>query len=191
MSLEDGNSEAGRVDITEEPVGTKYTVYISGVMGAPEEYIEAIHAMDRATVNDQIFIHINSEGGRIDGAVEFITAMERTLAETTARTSALCMSAATLILLKADNIIVGDHCNFMIHNYSSGASGSGSLVRTRVEATQSWVENIMREAYGPIMTEDELNAVFEDDKERYFLGSEIKERIAASAQYSEKLVKGN
>jgi len=179
---------AGCVNITEESIATKFTVYINGTIGSPQDFLEAVHALERVGLNDQVVLHINSEGGRIDGAVELLAAMQSCPVQTHARTTALCMSAATLPLLYADTFEIGDHCNFMIHNYSSAVSGSGSSMMNRVSATQDWVHTLMEELYSPLLTPEELDQVFKHDKELYFTGAQLKERIAQSPLYAEKLI---
>ena len=138
---------------------TDSDIYISGEILAPEEYIEEFQTLLEAGEGDHINLYINSPGGRIDTAVQFLSRMKSTKATITGHIEGLCQSAGTYLFLAADQWVVNDNCLMLIHNYSGGAYGKGSEVLLNVKANDTWVRDLMADIYEGFLSEEELAEV--------------------------------
>ena len=73
-------------------------------------------ALNAATDKTAITLTINSPGGSVTDAVAIHTLLKAHKGEVTARIVGLAASAATIIMLGADNIVIAKHAMMMIHN---------------------------------------------------------------------------
>lgn len=116
------------------PLGFLHRIYISGEIGAPENYIETFELLRSLTQNDVVIIHMNSEGGQVRTVVQFIRCMKECKAEIVCSVEGDCMSAATMIFLTADTHEVADHSLFMFHNYLGGTFGKGGEMYDQIQS---------------------------------------------------------
>lgn len=134
-------------------------IYLSGSIGAPEQYIEELQTLREAQEPDEVKIYINCGGGRIDTAIQLVNGIRNCKGKVTAVIEGVCHSAATYIFLACDEWEVNMGVLMLIHNYSGGAYGKGADVLDNVVANDRWVKNIMALAYEGFLTEEELGMV--------------------------------
>ena len=106
-------------------LGQLYTFYLVGEITTPDDYVEWFEIIRNATENDVVKIHINSPGGNLFTAVQFMRVMGESQAKIIASVEGACMSAATMVFLSADGFEISEHSMFMFHNYSGGTIGKG------------------------------------------------------------------
>ena len=159
-----------------KPIATIHEFYLTGEIGSPDEYIEWFDAIRHASETDAVKIYINSPGGDLFTAIQFLRVLSDTDATVVCSVEGACMSAATMIFLSADHFEVTPHSIFMFHNYSGGVIGKGGEMIDQLQHERRWSERLMKEIYKDFMTADEIKAML-DNKDFWMDGEEVVERL--------------
>lgn len=168
-----------------KPIATIHEFYLTGEIGSPDEYIEWFDAIRHASETDAVKIYINSFGGDLFTAIQFLRVLSDTPATVVCSVEGACMSAATMIFLSADHFEVTPHSVFMFHNYSGGTIGKGGEMIDQLQHERKWSERLMKEIYKDFMTNDEIKAML-DNKDIWMDGEEVVNRLQARIQKVEK-----
>ena len=172
-----------------KPLGLLHTFYVSGVIEDPKEYNEWFDIIRNASDNDAIKLHINSPGGDLFTAIQFMRVLSETNATVIASVEGACMSAATMIFLNAHQFEISEHSMFMFHNYSGIAIGKGGEMYDNITHERKWSEKIMRNVYKDFLTEDEIKAILEN-KDIWMEGEEVLKRLKSKHQkFQEKKIR--
>jgi ATP-dependent protease ClpP protease subunit len=132
--------------------------------------------MRHAGENDIIKIFINSYGGDIYSAIQFMSVLQDTNATVVCSVEGMCMSAATLVFLSADMFEVTPHSMFMFHNYSGGTIGKGGEMIDQIRHERKWSERLLREVYKDFLSEIEITSIL-DNRDIWMDGEEVINRI--------------
>ena len=160
------------------------SIYLSGSIEAPAQYIEELQTLREAQETDEVRIFINSGGGRIDTAIQIVNGIRNCKAKVTAVIEGVCHSAATYIFLACDEWEVNQGVLMLIHNYSGGAYGKGADLVDNVKANAKWVKNIMANAYEGFLTETELSQV-NLNQDMWLESEDILERLQSVSKLRE------
>ncbi|PTT87593.1 peptidase S14, partial [Pseudomonas sp. HMWF031] len=76
-----------------------------------------------------LIVHINSPGGSVTDALAIYSILRKHPGRVTAIVDGLCASAATLVALAADEIVMAEHSLLMVHNPWTVASGDADQMR--------------------------------------------------------------
>lgn len=136
-------------------------VYLDQNIGPLAYYRNLIYYMHNMQEQDELRIWIDNYGGSLDTALAIIDAMRGAQGKITCIVSGNAASAASLIALSADNLVVGDHSRFMCHaaTYSTGASKQGDI-ETLVQYSAKMLRNFTQKAYEGFMTQAELEQMW-------------------------------
>mgnify|MGYP000294794669 CR=1 FL=1 len=137
-------------------------IYVTGYIDAPEWYLEELQALKEATEGSNCSLFINSGGGNVSTAAQFLAKLTNTKARVTSHIEGSCHSAATLLFLAADSWVVGQDATMLIHNYSGGAFGKGNEILEHAEANKAWIHTLMDRVYTGFLTKEELTSVKEN-----------------------------
>lgn len=148
--------------IRPKTVAQIHEFYISGEITSPETYIEVFDIIRHAREHDTVKIYINSFGGDLFSAIQFMRVMADSEAYVVCSVEGACMSAATMIFLAADSVEITPHSSFMVHNYSSGAFGKGGEMYHQIQHERKWSERLLKEVYEDFLTDDEIQHVLEN-----------------------------
>jgi len=175
----------GSNPIRAKTVAQVHEFYISGEITSPETYVEMFDAIRHARENDTVKIYINSFGGDLFSAIQFMRVMADSEAYVVCSVEGACMSAATMIFLAADSVEITPHSSFMIHNYSSGAFGKGGELFHQIQHERKWSEKLLKEVYEDFLTEAEIQHVLENkdlwmDVDEVVLRMEEREKLQKS-----------
>jgi ATP-dependent protease ClpP protease subunit len=96
--------------------GNVYDVYLTDHIEAPSEYNQLIHLLNSLESYHDVNIYINNGGGQVDSGFMISDALTRCKATTTCHLSGTVASAATVIALACDKLIVAPFLSFMAHN---------------------------------------------------------------------------
>ena len=140
--------------------------------------------MRHASETDVIKFYINSIGGDLFTAIQFLRVLHDTDATVVCSVEGACMSAATMIFLSADHFEVTPHSIFMFHNYSGGVGGKGGEMIDQLQHERKWSERLMKEIYKDFMTNEEIKAML-DNKDIWMDGEEVVKRLQARIQKAE------
>lgn len=173
---------------TSKPLSTMYEFYLTGDIESPENYIDWFDTIRHAGEHDAIKIYINSYGGDLFTAIQFLRVLAECPATKIISVEGACMSAATMIFMCADSYEVTPHSVFMFHNYSGGAIGKGGEMIDQLLHERKWSENLLRNIYEDFMTDSEIKSML-DNKDIWMDGEEVVKRINARVEAKERKAK--
>lgn len=161
---------------TNRPAVNLHEFYLSGTIEASDEYIEWFDIIRNSSDTDIIKIYINSYGGDLFTAIQFMRVLRETQAGIVVSVEGACMSAATMIFMCADQIEVSEHSMFMFHNYSGGTFGKGGEMLDQLMHEKVWSEKLLRDVYSDFLTEKEITSMLEN-KDIWMDGHEVVKRL--------------
>lgn len=150
--------------------------YLLGTIESADEYIEWFDMIRNATKNDVIKIYINSYGGDLFTAIQFLRVLTETDASVVVSVEGACMSAATIIFMCGHQFEVSEHSMFMFHNYSSGVMGKGGEMFDQLKHERVWSENLLRDVYKDFLSESEITSLL-DNKDIWMDGDQVIGRL--------------
>jgi ATP-dependent protease ClpP protease subunit len=160
-----------------KPVSQLHEFYLTGEIGSAEDYVEWFDAIRHASEYDTIKIYINSSGGDLFTAIQFMRVLAESEATIICSVEGACMSAATMIFMCADSFEVTPHSIFMFHNYSGGTIGKGGEMIDQLQHERKWSERLMKEIYSDFMSDDEIKAML-NNKDFWMDGEEVVKRLS-------------
>lgn len=152
--------------------------YLCGEIETPEEYIQWFDVIRHASETDVIKIYINSPGGNVFTAIQFMRTLKESSAKVVMSVEGECASAATMIFLCGDSFEVSEHSMFMFHNYSSGVFGKGGEMFDQLKHERKWSASLLQDVYKDFLTDTEIGAIL-DNKDIWMSGDEVIERLKA------------
>lgn len=150
--------------------------YLCGDIESADEYISWFDTIRHAGEADVIKFYINSYGGDVFTAIQFMRALKETSAAVIMSVEGACMSAATMIFLCADQFEVSEHSMFMFHNYSGGTMGKGGEMLDQLQHERAWSEKLLRNIYEDFLTGDEITSML-NNKDIWMDGHEVVKRL--------------
>jgi ATP-dependent protease ClpP protease subunit len=159
-------------------VAEVHEFYLTGEITTADDYIEWFDAIRHAKETDLVKIYINSYGGDLFTAIQFMRVLADSEATVIVSVEGACMSAATMIFMCADNFEVTPHSIFMFHNYSGGTIGKGGEMIDQLQHERKWSERLMKEIYQDFMTNEEIQSML-SNKDIWMDGEEVVKRITA------------
>lgn len=166
---------------TRKHIASLYEYYLSGVITEPQDYIEWFDEIRNASENDQVRIYINSVGGDVNTALQFMRVLNETEATVTCSVEGSCMSAATMIFLCADNFEITPHSLFMFHNYSGGVIGKGGEIFDQAIFEREWSTKFLSHIYRDFLSPDEIQQLL-NNKDIWLHSEEIQLRCEILAE---------
>ena len=182
--MEIDNIGTSEMTVFEKPLGRLYKFYLSGAVKPSADYIQWFETIRNASENDVIIFHINSFGGDLFSAIQFMRVMNETKAQLVASVEGICMSAATLIFLSAKHWEISKHTIFMFHNYTSGNFGKGGELFDHITHERKWSESLWRDVYKGFLTETEIESIL-NNKDIWLSGEDVTKRLIARAEQEE------
>lgn len=173
-----------------KPINQLHSFYLSGNIEDPSEYIAWFELMRNAGEHDVIQININSYGGDLFTAIQFMRAIADTQAHVICSVEGACMSAATMIFLCADTFEVSEHSMFMFHNYSSATFGKGGEMFDNIIHERKWSEHLLNRVYDGFLNKEEIASLLHN-KDIWMDGEEVLKRLNERQKKFEKLAKDN
>lgn len=161
-----------------KPIGMVHPFYISGAILPCEEYTEWFDTIRNAGPDDVILLHINSGGGDLFTAVQFLRVIQESSAQIVGSVEGACMSAATMIFLACDSFQISEHSMFMFHNYSGGTIGKGGEMYQNILHERKWSENLLHSIYEDFLTKAEITSML-DNQDIWMGGEEVAKRLNA------------
>jgi ATP-dependent Clp protease, protease subunit len=187
-------TDSKHVDIEEfNPAGrgfrkvaaTVHEFYLSGFIDEPQEYIEWFDTIRNAGAADVVKIYINSPGGAVDTAIQFMRVLSETNATVVCSVEGSCMSAATMIFLCAQEFEITPHSLFMFHNYSGGIFGKGGEIFDQAVFEREWSQRFLKSIYRDFLTEVEIKSLL-DNKDIWLHSDEVLTRCTNLANARNK-----
>ena len=165
---------------------TQYTVPIDENFLQPSYYRGVVNMMNQSNEQDAVFFTINSGGGRMDGLLSLLDAIDNTSAVTVADITGECHSAASILALNCDQVIVGRRAEMLIHEIRYGVGGKSSDNLSHVQHIKKISDKLIWETYEGFLDDDEIESVL-NGKELFLDSEEIVERLNARDEYRKAL----
>lgn len=162
-----------------------HSVFLDEDIGPPTKYRDLIYALYSAGQNDQFNIMINSPGGYLSSALGIIEAIKNSDAIVRAVINGECHSAASMIALNCDEIIITDAAHVMVHTASYGAGGSTGNVKSHTDFYTGMINEILDTTYSGFLTDDEMKDM-KKGVEFWFDAGQIRKRINARSKFLEE-----
>jgi len=184
----DGSDEAiysiqSRPFITKnEVVLREIGVHLDDEIGAPSEYRDLITLLFNSNENDIITLYINSPGGQLDSAMAIVEGMKITKSHVRCILLGACHSAASIISMYADEIIILDAAHALVHTASFGSIGNSNNIKTHTDFTVRQIEKFIHETYDGFLSPAELIQV-KSGVELWFDADQIRTRIEKRIKY--------
>lgn len=162
------------------------SVPIDGDFREPAYYRHVVQAISNLEEGDKVEFIMNSRGGRLDGLVAILGALDRTLATSCAIISGKCHSAASILALKCDSIAVSNYAEMLCHYVTYGSVGPAVHVKKEVEHIEKTSEKLFRSAYKYFLTEEEITNCIENDLQIWLDATQITERLQRRQELQQK-----
>lgn len=162
----------------EDPESSALThyIYINTYFEMPNEFSEIIGLLDTAKAGETVVFKINSGGGILDSVLMLIDGVRACEASVVCELSGTVASAATMLTLACDDIYVAPHTEFMVHNFSGGASGKGHEIIANVDSMISTQKVFYNDIYKHFLTKQEIKDVIAG-QDMYLTADEVYERF--------------
>ena len=142
--------------------GQSYNIvdyFLSETIENKSDYHDFLRAVNATSQYDEIHIHINNYGGDLDAAIQMYHSLVRSGAKIVIYIEVACMSAATVVMMTADEIEFCPWSSIMIHAYSGGDIGKYQEIQSASQFHREWFSNFMNDVYGDFLTKKELAQV--------------------------------
>jgi len=156
-----------------------------GEISDSQYYQNALDIIREAEEKDVIRISINSEGGSLDTAIEFIHALSTTKANTVADVVGRAYSAASIITMCCDDMIIYPFSSMMIHTASYGIEDTEVNISKYVGFFNKHISNIIRTVYKDFLSNEEIESVISGDS-IYLCSQEITKRFEFKVQQEQE-----
>lgn len=153
-----------------------HTIFLDEDIGEPSKYRELIHLLYLAEEFDQFAFIINSSGGDLDGALSIIEGVKASNGRIRAIITGKCHSAASIIALNCDQVLVTDAAHMLVHTASYSAYGSTGQIKSNVDFSTKQIKNILERTYMGFLSTDEI-ADIHKGVEFWFDAKEIRKRL--------------
>lgn len=150
--------------------------YLSEYIAVPKTYIEMIHNISIASIDETIIIHINNGGGNLNAGIQLINAMKHSKAHIICSLEGKAYSLASLIFLAGDEFLLHSNSLLMIHDFSGMTLGKGNEQKSELAATLKWFEILARDYYVPFISEKELKEIL-NGKDMWLQTNDIRKRL--------------
>lgn len=173
---------------TKKIVNYEITVPLDEIVNKPSYYRHVAEKISGLSKGDLVKFKINSPGGSMYGMFSILSSLEETEASSMAILEGEVASAASIIALNCDTVIVASNATMMIHNISFGSNGKMSDVQRHVEFTKRQSERLIDSTYEGFLSLEEIKDVHKG-LEFWMDADEILVRLEARQAYFEQKYK--
>lgn len=166
---------------------TAYRIWLDEEIKEPPYYRDALEALETASENDFIYIHIDSVGGSVGTAVKMINAIRQSEAQIMGVLENRAYSAGSLILLACPAILVKPYSTLMAHTVSAGTGGEMAKMWDYATFLKTETDRLIEDIYSGFLTKDEINSVKMGHKEIWLRDVEVIQRLDGLAEYRKNL----
>lgn len=143
--------------------GTQYIVTLDESIKPGFEYLEIYTLLRKASPQDSVVFNLSNYGG--DAFTCFRLATEIALAKTvvTMRVVSPCFSAASILALTGDKLVMFPHTFLHFHNMSTLEMGKWGELKYSVATHDKWFKDNMKHFCYPFLTKGELGRIHKDE----------------------------
>lgn len=140
LGMEPTTVPSWRVEASDDSAGARLYVHrmIGGWRHDAGQFVQAVHAV----TGPRIDLHVNSPGGIVFDAVAMYEALRSHPARVVAHIDGLAASAASVVVMAADEIRIAQGGRMMIHDAQGGIWGSPAEIRAHADLVDSISDDI-------------------------------------------------
>jgi len=182
--------EAPKLEVYKETkVSNRYRVFIDEEICGSSYYRNVINILSSAGEDDVVEFRLNTVGGQVHSAIQMLNAISSTEARTVAIIDGLVASAGTLFVLACDDVIIKPLSVLMVHSPATVFGGPYGRLKDEAVFNLAYLHRITHEIYEGFMTEDEIAAMLDENKEFWMGEDEVYNRLAKRQKYIEQQMK--
>lgn len=170
-----------------QSVSNTYSLYLDSSINTAEEMRDMINALLYAQENDEVLLHINSPGGSVDGGLALLNAINLCSAPVTIIGSGSICSMVAIILCDANAFQLMPFTSVMFHSVSFGYAAEASSVLKYAEFTKKQSEDMMTYYCLGVLTEEELDGIFNRKDELWMGVAEFTERFKRKLEAQQRV----
>lgn len=175
---EDNQLETDGLYITSKSVGYKeWHVHIDGYIEDHKDFRGLQTVLSGAGPEDEVWIHLSSGGGDVGLAQKIVGWMDTSDANIFVVLEGLVASAATLIALAAENVVIMPHSSMMLHSASWGYFGEHTKMLDFTNFSDKWLVRLFEDTYKGFLEDFEIKDIIENSREMWLSDEEIKSRL--------------
>lgn len=164
--------------ITRVPhTGADFIVHFDEFVARPSAYRELTQQLFTATPADTFVFYFNGPGGQLDSCIQLIHAIANTPAKVVGHLLGEVNSAHSNLFMACHDHVVYPYALMMVHTFSGGFYGKGEDTGRASAAYNALTKKVYSELYEGFLTEQELADVLENNKDLYFHGEDIADRL--------------
>ena len=175
IELVDNTEDFDKIVYTEKVISYIYNINIDSDIAEPDKYRKVYSVLRKATNMDLINFHINSVGGVIPTFIQLYNLIINTKAKTVAYVYS-AVSAAALLVLSCDEVVVTEFSSVMFHSCSWNMGGTADQVKGQSDFFSEWTKEIITTVCNGFLTKREIEKVL-DNKEIWLNSEQIKQRL--------------
>ncbi len=165
-----------------------HRIFIDDEILDAKYYRQVILTLMKCSDDDRVIFLINSIGGDLFTLRAIVETFKMVGVRTTAVIMAKCYSAASMLALSCDEIVVYPSAEMMIHTAQLQAGGSAGNFKRSVNFLIDTIETYIDEVYYGFLTPAEIQDV-KDDKEIHLGAAQITARIKKMTKERERIDK--
>lgn len=171
-------------------VDEKYTyrVYLTDVFEQESSHNEAIDLLRAVSEKDEVHLYITSPGGLVSVADMYIAAIQDCKGTVYTHGVGDVCSAAVIVFLSGDVRIPEHGSSYMIHNVQYGVEGDSANIKVRVDFWHRLFKEKFYELYSEVLTEEELEELFDRAGEIYLTAKEMSDRLDSSEGITQSIL---
>lgn len=159
--------------------------FIDDDIAGPREYRDLVQCLLSAQEGDFIELVMSSGGGVVESALNIVSAIRESNAGVRAIITGSCHSAASLIALACDEVVVFDFAKMLCHSATFGSSGKTAEILSHVKSEEKYLQKIFSDLYRDFLSPKEITDLLEG-KDFWFDAEEIRERLQIRSELQKK-----
>lgn len=161
--------------IVSKSIAFNHELYLTDEIMEPFYYNQWVSVIKNAGENDVITIHVNSPGGVLDTGIQLYGALMASDATVCISIEGGCCSAATMIMMAADELYIDNNAYFMFHAYTGGRYGKFNSLQEDAKFQEKWFPAISKDIYKDFLTDQEMDDLL-NGKDFWLDAQDVKKR---------------
>lgn len=157
--------------------GGDYHVHLDEPITDASEYRDILQFLATASAEDTFHIYLDGPGGSCSTCVNLIHGIANTEAKVIAYLKGEVNSSHANIFMACHEHVVYPYSLLMVHTFSGGFWGKGMDSLDASSTYNLLTKTLYTDLYEGFLSAEELEKVLEGNRDLYFVGDEIAERI--------------
>lgn len=164
---------------------TAHRFFLDKGFEAPDEYRDVVQCLLSAQEGEIVELVISSYGGVLESALNIVSAIRESSAVVRAIVTGSCHSAASVVTLACDEVVVFDFANMLCHSATFGSFGKTTEITSHVKFLEKYLEKVTNDIYNGFLTDSEIKEML-GGKDFWFDAEEIRARLEKRSEIQEK-----